>query len=186
MDAATAKAREFARLKTRAWVAANPERKRATDKAYRDANKDAARQYGAQWRAENKEKLRAKKKQYAEKNKEKLRAKRVEVYERNAEQNRIAAREWARANPDKRRAQRAARKAQKLRATPPWADLELVACLYAYAAHLTRSTGVEHHVDHEVPLRSPLVCGLHTFDNLQVLTSEENMRKGNRFPYYGS
>lgn len=38
-----------------------------------------------------------------------------------------------------------------------------------------------HHVDHEIPLSHPLVCGLHCLANLQYLTAEENLAKGNSF-----
>jgi 5-methylcytosine-specific restriction endonuclease McrA len=36
-------------------------------------------------------------------------------------------------------------------------------------------------IDHIIPLKHPLVCGLHTPINLQFLTKEENSRKHNKF-----
>lgn len=74
------------------------------------------------------------------------------------------------------------RQARKRCATPPWlspAHREEMRALYALARRLTKSTGVIHHVDHQVPLKgNPAVCGLHVPWNLQVLTGVDNMRKG--------
>lgn len=52
--------------------------------------------------------------------------------------------------------------------------------IYRTAEKLTQDTGVMYHVDHIIPINSPLVCGLHTDANLQILTAEENMKKSNR------
>ena len=71
-------------------------------------------------------------------------------------------------------------RAKKFNATPQWANRELIKMWYEVAAVLRRS-GVNFQVDHIVPLAGENVCGLHTHDNLQILTKAENVRKKNRF-----
>lgn len=68
----------------------------------------------------------------------------------------------------------------KLRAMPRWVNKDDFRPFYEKAAQLTAITGVEHHVDHIVPLRGRDVCGLHVPYNLQVITKSENSRKNNR------
>ena len=64
--------------------------------------------------------------------------------------------------------------------TPPWADLSEIRRIYKEAKALS-ATGESYHVDHIVPITNPFVCGLHTETNLQILTAQDNMRKGNKF-----
>lgn len=90
------------------------------------------------------------------------------------------ARQWAKDNPVRVRARNAKREADKLRATPAWADLAAIERVYQLARDVTELTGVEHEVDHIVPLRGKLVCGLHVENNLQVLTRQENREKSNK------
>lgn len=62
---------------------------------------------------------------------------------------------------------------------PPWANLANIRKIYRDAQEATNSTGVQHHVDHILPIKSKVVCGLHTEANLQILTAEDNMKKSN-------
>lgn len=75
----------------------------------------------------------------------------------------------------------AKRRVVKLQRTPPWADQTAIKAIYAEAVRLKRETGVEYHVDHEIPLQGELVSGLHVHQNLQILTGSENSKKSNRF-----
>jgi hypothetical protein len=73
------------------------------------------------------------------------------------------------------------RLALKRKATPAWANLAAIDVLYIEAKRRELETGVKWHVDHIVPLKSKLVCGLHVEANLVVLTASENIAKSNRY-----
>jgi len=62
-----------------------------------------------------------------------------------------------------------------------WADQTKMQGFYDKAQQMSRDTGIDHHVDHIVPINSKLVCGLHNEFNLQILEGRANMSKGNRF-----
>jgi hypothetical protein len=92
--------------------------------------------------------------------------------------------EYRLANPDKINAKTAKRRATKLQATPKWLtkrDFALMESYYVKAKLLELETGVKYHVDHIIPLNHSQVCGLHAPTNLQVITAEENLVKGNTF-----
>lgn len=71
-------------------------------------------------------------------------------------------------------------RAELLNATPKWADESAIAQAFEIARVLSRS-GVRFSVDHIVPLRHPLVCGLHVEHNLQVIPLIDNIVKRNQF-----
>lgn len=91
------------------------------------------------------------------------------------------AKSWAKANPGKRNRIIAARRAWVKRATPLWltdADRRRIEEIYLEAASYGR--GVMH-VDHIIPLRGKLICGLHVPSNLRIIPALANVRKGNRY-----
>lgn len=65
-------------------------------------------------------------------------------------------------------------------ATPSWSNRQKVLEIYEQARKISELTGVQHHVDHVVPLTSKKVCGLHNEFNLRVIPATENLKKHNR------
>ena len=72
------------------------------------------------------------------------------------------------------------RHARKLQRTPQWYDNKRVKLIYAEARRL-KDNGRDVHVDHIVPLQGAFVSGLHVHNNLQILSAEHNMQKGNKY-----
>lgn len=64
--------------------------------------------------------------------------------------------------------------------TPVWVKPAAFAPLYAAARKATEVMGEPHHVDHIIPIRHPLVCGLNVPWNLRVLPAMDNHEKGNK------
>lgn len=118
------------------------------------------------------------------------RLKKLEEYTRKARvlaQRRVATGKQAQASaafvqrhPERHAATQARRRARKLLATPSWADAAAIAAIYAEARARSAATGVQHDVDHVLPLRGKYVSGLHVHNNLQIITAVENKQKGNQ------
>ena len=93
-----------------------------------------------------------------------------------------ARKQYRRDNQDKIGADIAHRRAYKAQRTVSWSNTRSLRSIYREAQRLTKVTGIQFHVDHIYPLRGKTVSGLHTEDNLQILTCYENMSKHNRHP----
>ena len=139
------------RARDRARHKANPDAKKAAIKRYYDANRDRIIATETARYAAKADEIKGQKKQYRA------------------------------LNPEKIRFHNGSRRAAQKMAMPTWADRVQIAAIYAEASKLWRKTGEPHHVDHIVPLKNPLVCGLHVPANLQILRGVDNIRKGNRF-----
>jgi len=82
--------------------------------------------------------------------------------------------------PELNNARRAKYRASQKQATPSWANQDKINSFYKLAKIESEKQGIEIQVDHIVPLKSEIVCGLHCEANLQLLPKPDNVRKSNR------
>lgn len=133
------------------------------------------------FRQNNAEKIRESKRTYYQENKETIKEKVRQYTSEHKEAKKERDKIYQRKNISTYVANNAKRKSSKLQATPKWCETEQIKSIYAQCKQLSEQTGIEHHVDHIVPLQSDIVCGLHCLANLQILTSFDNLSKGNYY-----
>jgi len=161
----------------------NKEKNNAVSKLWRENNKERNKELKAEWYKTEKGKAYQSKK-YKEKfkkNPEKFRLIARLYREENREVCRLRSRKWRINNLDKGAQKEAKRRSTKLKATVKWSNKEAIEAIYLASKELTVATGIKHQVDHIIPLKGRLVCGLHTEDNLQILTASDNLLKSNSF-----
>jgi hypothetical protein len=152
-------------IRARRWEKNNTERSREQSRNWYARNLKKRREISRKRYAENPELKREKQRQWRKIN-----------HQRQCEINR----RWKIANPDKTSELSARRRAAKKQASASWADKTSIKSFYTKCTNLTKTTGIQYHVDHIFPLTSDYMCGLHVENNLQILTKTENMSKGNR------
>lgn len=125
----------------------------------------------------------AQKKQWRIKNADKIAEQKRQYYQDNRQHILNRCGEYAKANPHVGNAKTAKYRASKLNATPTWLtedDDFIFNEVYEMAKLRSESTGVEHHVDHIVPLQGIEANGLHVWWNLQIIPASENLSKSNK------
>jgi hypothetical protein len=151
------------------------------NRGYCKANAEKMRERTRKWQEANPDKTRERQRRWFEANLDKERERKHHWKKNNQERWRESDSIWKKTNKDRVVALNAKRRATKLRATPVWANLKAIEAIYAASARISKCLGIEHHVDHIVPLLGKNVCGLHVHNNLQVLPAKLNIAKGNKF-----
>lgn len=179
------KNKEVLKEKSIKWAKDNPEKVKEIQKRYAESNKDKLIQ---RWKDEwIDRKSRRTQEQIAA-----AEIRRQKWKSENPDKVKESSRTWAKNNPDKRsiwpsekrNAVTAKRRAKKLSATPSWfqeLDDFVLKEAYLLAKLREKTTGMKWHVDHIIPLQGKDVCGLHCWNNVQVIPAAINLSKGNSF-----
>jgi hypothetical protein len=118
------------------------------------------------YQSENKQKTSEYQKDYYKLHKDRISIRNKKVYDRDPKKHLI---KWSK------------RRAYKLQATPTWANHNYIELFYRMANEESLRTGQFVEVDHIIPLKHSLVCGLHCEHNLQLLFKSDNRSKGNSY-----
>jgi hypothetical protein len=136
-----------------------------------------------EWYLKNKELTKERARQWALNNPEKTAKLKAKWREENRDQHNATNKRHKANNSGKYAHYEGKRRSAKLQRTPKWLtneELALIQGLYLQANELTKSTGINHHVDHIIPLQGELVSGLHVYENLRVIPAVENLKKSNK------
>lgn len=133
---------------------------------YSVKNKDIIAVRNSRWRTANKESESELKKKY---------------YRDNREAILKAKKDYHTQNKDRLCCRASKQRASRLKRSPAWADKWIIGQYYIMASKLSIIHDEVFHVDHIVPLQGEFVSGLHTHNNLQIITASENQAKRNKF-----
>jgi hypothetical protein len=143
-----------------------------------------AQEKTAKWRVENHGQYLEQMRLYAAKNSARNSARAAAWARSHPVEMRAHRRNWKRNNPGVVKLHWDRRQLAEIAAMPIWLtswQRKAMNAIYQLAKDIALKTGIEHHVDHIVPLISKKVCGLHVPWNLQVIPGSENCHKSNKF-----
>ena len=156
--------------RTAAYVETHREKVLAQKRGHYRKNSERIIRQAKEYRDNNRDKV------YSEK----YYARKVKYRDENRGACNARIKNWKVRNPGKVASYGRARFAQKRNAVPRWANQKVIERIYAESDRVTKETGIRHHVDHIVPLKSKTVCGLHCEQNMRVIPAVSNLSKNNR------
>lgn len=177
----------------------NKERYRAKHKEYAQNNREKMNEYSLKWRQNNPEQYKQIQHNYHVKNKESIalydKTRRENNIEKFLEKERLdyikhksnrqqRLKNWHARNPHMITAYAAGRRAARKQRTPKWLtedQIDDINFIYMLSGLMSKTTGIQHHVDHIVPLRGRHVSGLHVPWNLTIIPAKDNLSKNNKF-----
>lgn len=170
--------------KQKQWYIKNRERVIARAALRYQEKKEEIKEYSRKYHQDNREKHLEQFKNYRTNNKEKYRASIDSWVKNHKDEYMVWKKKWARDYAKKNRAVIYARdvKRRQLKkdSLDETTDFEKIKQFYILAENLTERTGQKYVVDHIVPI---IKGGKHHQDNLQVITSHDNLRKGSKYPF---
>ena len=170
----------------RKYYEENREKYLARDKKYREENHDKHLARGKKYYQENRDEIAARNKKYREENREKVAARAKRYYEENRDKHLARDKKYCAENPEKKAAAVAKRRSAKIERIPSWSnddDLKAIKKIYARCKRINKLTGVEHQVDHVIPLQGDSISGLHHSTNLAIIPAALNRSKKNKWEF---
>lgn len=185
----------------RAYYKANSEKVIARTSAYKASNEEKVKAMMADWYVRNKERVSLRMAEYRSSEevmaKEKLRtdayyeSRKIEIQAKRKKALDDDVDRQARLNAYQKQFyqdnkhyyyEKCSRRNRAMKvACPKWADITAIREVYKRSIEISQSTGIKHVVDHIVPLKNEIVCGLHVEFNLRIITEKENLSKNNKF-----
>ena len=166
------------------YRAENKEKLKEKTKEYRINNPEKVKKWKADW--SKTEKGKAYNSEYLTIYRNLGKTKHIELKYRlkNTEKTALRCKKWKENNKDRHRLNQSNRRSLKLKATPNWfgeLDELVLSEAFSLAVMKEKVTGIKWHIDHIIPLKGKAVCGLHCWNNIQVITAKENLSKSNFF-----